>query len=167
MTLELDGAEGFAPAADDLALFTAELARWGDDGLKAWTPEEAESGEDDAHAALDAPDTLLLTAQIDPAIDGEYAYLWRFNGVVHRLLFNSGVEYVVLRVGDRVSPSPRRASPPAPPIPTSKPPASPRANLITRCGCPARRWTPHRRAVVEVAVEEEVYPLTDDETQPM
>ena len=64
---------------------------------------EAEEGEDEAHAELDAPDTLVLTAQIDPAITGDYAYIWRFNGVVYRLLFNSGIEYVVLQVGDHVA----------------------------------------------------------------
>ena len=168
MTLELDGAEGFAPAADDLALFTAELAVWGDDGLKAWTPEEAEAGEDAAHAALNAPDTLVLAAQIHPDIDGEYAYLWRFNGVVSRLLFNSGVEYVVLRVGDRVVA-----------FPTAGFTAGTAYTDLKAAGISTRKfdytiWMSGSmldgsagEMAAEVAVEEEVYPLTDDETQPM
>ena len=168
LTLELDGAEGLAADASDLPLFTAALARWTDRGLQPWTADAAEEGEDAAHAEYDAPDTLVLTAQIDPAIAGEYAYTWRFNGVVSRLLFNSGVEYLVLRVGDRVTA-----------FSTAGFIAGTEYTDLKAAGVSTRKfdysvWMRGStqdpllgEMAVEAAVEEEIYPLTDDETQPM
>ena len=110
----------------------------------------------------------MLTAQIDPAIAGEYAYTWRFNGVVSRLLFNSGVEYLVLRVGDRVTA-----------FSTAGFIAGTEYTDLKAAGVSTRKfdysvWMRGStqdpllgEMAVEAAVEEEIYPLTDDETQPM
>ena len=168
LTLELDSAGGFEPPTPYEPKFTAALARWTDEGLQPWQPHETEAGEDDAHAELNAPDTLVLTAQIDPAIAGEYAYIWRFNGVVYRLLFNSGIEYVVLQVGDHVAA-----------FPTAGFTAGTAYTDLKAAGISTRKfdytiWMSGSvldavigEMAVETTVEEEVYPLTDDETQPM
>lgn len=82
LTLVLDyAADGVADAA---AEFTAELAVWNGDG---------EDGD---------YDTLILTAS-DAGAESPYAYRWDFSGDVYKTLFNSGVQYLVLRVGDRVT----------------------------------------------------------------
>ena len=82
LTLTLDSeAGGFE---DVPSAFTAELAVWN-------------GGEDDADF-----DTLILTASADDA-QSPCAYRWDFTGDVYKTLFNSGVQYLVLRVGDRVT----------------------------------------------------------------
>ena len=168
LTLALDSAEGFEPEGPYEPMFTAELARWTDTGLKPWTQDEAEEGEDAAHADLNAPDTLLLTAQIDPEIAGEYAYVWQFNGVVYRLLFNSGIEYVALRVGDHVTA-----------FPTAGFTAGTAFTDLKAAGISTRKFNYTvlmsgstldplaGEMVMEAIVDEEVYPLSDDQTQPM
>ena len=82
LTLTLDyeaGGDGNTAAA-----FTAELAVW-----------NGEEGDEDC-------DTLILTAP-DNGAESPYAYRWDFTGDVYKTLFNSGVQYLVLRVGDRVT----------------------------------------------------------------
>ena len=136
--------------------------------MQPWQPGEAEEGEDAAHAALDAPDTLVLTAQLDPAFTGEYAYIWRFNGVVYRLLFNSGIEYVVLQVGEHVAA-----------FPTAGFTAGTAYTDLKAAGISTRKFdytiwmsgstldAAAGEMAAEVSVEDEVYPLADDETQSM
>ena len=82
LTLTLDyeaGGDGNTAAA-----FTAELAVW-----------NGEEGDEDC-------DTLILTAP-DNGAESPYAYRWDFTGDVYKKLFNSGVQYLVLRVGDYVT----------------------------------------------------------------
>ena len=50
-----------------------------------------------------APDTLVLTAEADPNLGDRFTYEWRFNGEVYRMLANSGIRYVALRVGDDIA----------------------------------------------------------------
>ncbi len=74
--------------------------------LRGWAP--APSGEDAhenvlADASRPAQDTLVLEAELDPSLGDEYTYTWRFNGEVYRLLANSGIRYVALKVGDDVA----------------------------------------------------------------
>ena len=82
LTLTLDyeaGGDGNTAAA-----FTAELTVW-----------NGEEGDEDC-------DTLILTAP-DNGAESPYAYRWDFTGDVYKTLFNSGVQYLVLRVGDHVT----------------------------------------------------------------
>ena len=81
LTLALDYEAG--GVEDTATTFTAELAVWNG------------TGEEDY-------DTLILTARDDGA-ESPYAYRWDFSGDVYKTLFNSGVQYLVLRVGDRVT----------------------------------------------------------------
>ena len=82
LTLALDYEAG--GVEDTATTFTAELAVWNG------------TGEDEDY------DTLILTARDDGA-ESPYAYRWDFSGDVYKTLFNSGVQYLVLRVGDRVT----------------------------------------------------------------
>ena len=95
LTLTLDyaasGLEGIGAA------FTAELAVW-DSG----TPEADGEGDSEGADTAEAFDTLILTAPTDVA-ETPYAYRWDFSGDVYKTLFNSGVQYLVLRVGERVT----------------------------------------------------------------
>lgn len=91
LDVRLEDADGFDIPMDYEATFTAELAVWGGDAGGA--DEEAEP----------EPDTLVLTVTDDPAIEGGYAYAFSFNGIVYRMLQNSGIDYLVLRVGDDVT----------------------------------------------------------------
>ena len=81
LTLTLDyDANG---SEDAYSAFTAELAVW-----------NGEEGDEDC-------DTLILTASADAA--SPYAFRWDFTGDVYKTLLSSGVQYLVLRVGDRVT----------------------------------------------------------------
>ena len=80
LTLTLDCADGAARSA----AFSAELAVWNG------------AAEDEER------DTLILTAREEAARDGG-VYRWELSGDVYKTLFNSGVRYLVLRVGDRVT----------------------------------------------------------------
>jgi len=51
----------------------------------------------------DAPDTLVLEAQLDGNLGDAFTYEWRFNGEVYRMLANSGIRYMALKVGDDVA----------------------------------------------------------------
>ena len=64
--------------------FTATLRHW-----------------DDASDS-DAPNTLVLDAEVDGNLGDVFAYEWRFNGEVYRMLANSGIKYVALKVCDAV-----------------------------------------------------------------
>ncbi len=90
LTLVLGAAqEPEAPVGEKQA-FTASLYRW----------DAAEQGQADDDAQ---PDTLLLTAELDPNLGDQFTYDWRFNGEVYRELANSGIRYVALQVGDEVA----------------------------------------------------------------
>ena len=93
MTLSLVEAEDFTPDTDYQPTFLPSLDRW-----NAAADETADAS--DAQTPARAPDTLLLTVSDDAQITGEYAYAFTFNGIVYRMLQNSGVDYVMLRVGD-------------------------------------------------------------------
>ena len=93
LTLTLDyDAEGIEEAQ---TTFTAELAVW--NGSAETT--DADTDEDEEEPAYD---TLILTARDDGA-ESPYAYRWDFSGDVYKTLFNSGIQYLVLRVGERVT----------------------------------------------------------------
>ena len=79
LTLDYDAND----SEDAYSAFTAELAVW-----------NGEEGDEDC-------DTLILTASADAA--SPYAFRWDFTGDVYKTLLNSGVQYLVLRVGDRVT----------------------------------------------------------------
>ena len=96
LALQLKDADGFDIPTDYEATFTAALAVWGG--------AEDPDGAADADGAAEAePDTLVLTVTDDPAIEGSYAYAFFFNGIVYRMLQNSGIDYLVFRVGDDVT----------------------------------------------------------------
>ena len=79
LTLDYDAND----SEDTYSAFTAELAVW-----------NGEEGDEDC-------DTLILTASADAA--SPYAFRWDFTGDVYKTLLSSGVQYLVLRVGDRVT----------------------------------------------------------------
>ena len=79
LTLDYDAND----SEDAYSAFTAELAVW-----------NGEEGDEDL-------DTLILTASTDA--EGPYAFRWDFTGDVYKTLLSSGVQYLVLRVGDRVT----------------------------------------------------------------
>ena len=79
LTLDYDAND----SEDAYSAFTAELAVW-----------NGEEGDKDC-------DTLILTASADAA--SPYAFRWDFTGDVYKTLLSSGVQYLVLRVGDRVT----------------------------------------------------------------
>ena len=79
LTLDYDAND----SEDAYSAFTAELAVW--NGVE---------GDEDC-------DTLILTASADAA--SPYAFRWDFTGDVYKTLLSSGVQYLVLRVGDRVT----------------------------------------------------------------
>ena len=79
LTLDYDAND----SEDAYSAFTAELAVW-----------NGEEGDEDC-------DTLILTASADAA--SPYAFRWDFTGDVYKTLLSSGVQYLVLRVGERVT----------------------------------------------------------------
>ncbi len=79
LTLDYDAND----SEDAYSAFTAELAVW--NGVE---------GDEDC-------DTLILTASADAA--SPYAFRWDFTGDVYKTLLSSGVQYLVLRVGERVT----------------------------------------------------------------
>ena len=64
--------------------FTAQLRHW----------EDASDSDTD--------NTLVLIAEMDHDLGDAFAYEWRFNGEVYRILANSGIRYIALKVGDAV-----------------------------------------------------------------
>ena len=50
----------------------------------------------------DALNTLVLEAELDNNIGDVFSYEWHFNGEVYRMLANSGIKYVALKVSDAV-----------------------------------------------------------------
>ena len=83
LTLDYDAND----SEDAYSAFTAELAVW--------------NGEEGDEADNEDLDTLILTASTDAA--SPYAFRWDFTGDVYKTLLSSGVQYLVLRVGDHVT----------------------------------------------------------------
>ena len=98
LSLVLDSAEDADAPVGEEQPFTASLV--------SWKPPKA--GEDAHENVLDdgeipVPNTLVLEAELEEGLGDRFAYTWRFNGEVYRLLSNSGVKYVALKVGDDVA----------------------------------------------------------------
>ena len=76
------------------------LARLGEDYQPAFTATLSNWMED----ATDTPDTLVLAvSQEDLAQAEDAAFTWDFNGTVYKKLAASGIDYLVLQVGDQVT----------------------------------------------------------------
>lgn len=76
------------------------LARLGEDYQPAFTATLSSWMED----ASDTPDTLVLAvSQEDLAQAEDAAFTWEFNGTVYKKLAASGIDYLVLQVGDQVT----------------------------------------------------------------
>ena len=84
LTLSLEEAEAPGAPVGDKSRFTASLRSW-------------DSADDSS------PDTLLLEAEPDANLGDRFTYDWQFNGEVYRLLANSGIKYLALKVGDDVA----------------------------------------------------------------
>lgn len=101
LELMLDSADGFEFGDEYLPVFKMSLAVWP-------TLQYDEEGNplpgEQAAAVEGAPDdTMILDAQIDEGIRDGYAYRWTIGGATMRQLMKSGVKYLVLRVGERVT----------------------------------------------------------------
>ena len=76
------------------------LARLGEDYQPTFTATLSNWMED----ASDTPDTLVLAvSQEDLAQAEDAAFTWDFNGTVYKKLAASGIDYLVLQVGDQVT----------------------------------------------------------------
>lgn len=76
------------------------LARLGEDYQPLFTATLSNWMED----ASDTPDTLVLAvSQEDLAQAEDAAFTWDFNGTVYKKLAASGIDYLVLQVGDQVT----------------------------------------------------------------
>ena len=76
------------------------LALLGEDYQPAFTATLSNWMED----ATDTPDTLVLAvSQEDLAQADDAAFTWDFNGTVYKKLAASGIDYLVLQVGDQVT----------------------------------------------------------------
>ncbi|MBE5808584.1 MAG: hypothetical protein E7317_09635 [Clostridiales bacterium] len=85
LTLDLAEAEGFDIPQGYQAKFLTDLRSWPVEGM-----------------AVRTDDTVVLTAVPEPELTGDHEYQWHFNGEVLKLLGNSGISYLVLRIGDDV-----------------------------------------------------------------
>ncbi|MBQ3424878.1 MAG: hypothetical protein IJH38_06760, partial [Clostridia bacterium] len=87
LTLVLGSAERPEAPVGSQQFFTGSLRKWNRSG---------------SYGAADA-DTLVLEAQSAGDLGDRFTYEWHFNGEVYRLLGNSGIKYVALKVGDDVA----------------------------------------------------------------
>ena len=85
LTLELASAQEPGAPVGAPQSFTGRLCHWKD-------------ASDD-----DTPNTLLLEAEIADGLGDAFTYEWHFNGEVYRMLANSGIKYVALKVDDTVA----------------------------------------------------------------
>lgn len=92
MTLDVTAAEDVVLPDDYEAQFTL--------GLDAWA-ERVIDAEGNALIVRDGehPNVLTLTPQIDAQTD-KYSLEWRFNGSALRTLYNSGIDYLLIKTGD-------------------------------------------------------------------
>ena len=122
--------------------FTAELITW-----KTHGDEEEQS-----------PNALMLSAQ-----ENEGVNVWSFTGDVYRLLYNSGVEYIVFRSGDYIAALPTEGFTAGTAYAKLKASGvSTRKFAYTLCQDEALRET-----TLSVTVEEETYLMGEDKNQPM
>lgn len=122
------------------ATFSVDLAAWN-------------GSEEDAY------DTLVLTATTGDN-DEEYAFRWDFSGAVYKKLSASGIDYLVLRVGDRVTA-----------ISTAGFTGGMRYNLLKSNGISSKEFqyhvlmgVPQPELAMRVDVDGETYALSQDET---
>ena len=71
--------------------------------LGAWKRPPEIDDDGDLVEPEPVADTLILTAEPEVDLGDAFTYRWTFNGEVIRLLANSGVKYLALRVGDDVT----------------------------------------------------------------
>ena len=101
LRLDLVGSEDSPLPEGYSAAFTSEMTDW--EAEKA--PQGAfpnDAVPQDADKTSPEGNTLVLTAVEPEDAGSQYQYIWRFTGDVPRKLYNSGVDYLVLRVGDDV-----------------------------------------------------------------
>ena len=143
LSLALDGSqpapEGFDPA------FHATFTDWNADNATL--------------DAADTVDTLVLTAAEDALPSGGYGFVWTFDGSVYKKLAASGIDYLVLQVGDQVAA-----------LSTAGFSAGIRYNMYRAAGVASKAFTYTVRMTdtgalsLQVSVDGQTYSLTDDET---
>ena len=124
------------------AAFTAQLFTW-----------QSEEGEE-----TKAPNALILRAE-----DASGMNVWRFGGDVYRLLYNSGIEVLVLQSGDYIAALPTEGFTGGTSYAKLKASGvSTRKFMYTLC-----QDAPLRETVLSVTVEGETYLLEEEESSPM
>ncbi len=137
LTLAREEDEGQTPGC-----FTARLT--------TWLPSKGEQP--------DAPNTLVLEAQ-----SADSANTWSFSGDVYKLLYNSGVDYLVLCSGEYITA-----------IPTAGFTGGTQYGKLKAGGVSTRKFAytllqdePLRETALSVTVEGETYLLEEDTARPM
>ena len=90
-------ADDFVPGLEWQPTFTAEMTAWSTFDPNA-PVAEGEETEEIAEPA--EPDTLILTITDEELMQGLMSYRFDFNGLAYRTLYNSGVDYLVFRIGE-------------------------------------------------------------------
>ena len=183
LTLCLDAAQDFAFDETYEPVFLAEMTYW------AAPPTPDENGATPAHAPQPTPapedltpNTMVLDAQVEEAIKegGAFEYRWDINGAVLRQLKKSGVDYLALKIGDRLTALPTEGFLAGEKYTELKmqgvstrrfqygvvmrfTPVDPEAEPLPEGEQPPEPWTTE----ITVTVEEESTLLTDDELEPM
>ena len=118
--------------------------------LTTWKQSDEDSG--------DAPNALVLEAQ-----SSEGANVWSFSGDVYKLLYNSGVDYLVLRSGEYITA-----------LPTEGFTGGTQYGKLKAGGISTRKFVytllqdeELRETTLAVTVEGETYLLEEDTAQPM
>ena len=95
LTLDVTAAEGVELPADYEAQFTLSLDAWA---------QRVIDGEGNELIVRDGekPNVLVLSPLID-AESEKYSLEWRFNGAALRTLYNSGIDYLVIKTGDELT----------------------------------------------------------------
>ena len=146
LTLGLDKNQQYAD--DYQPSFTADFTDW------------SGSGGADSDDSEDATvDTLVLTADT-ASVDSELGYIWSFDGSVYKKLAASGIDYLVLTVGDNVTA-----------VSTAGFAAGIRYNMYRASGIASKAFVysismsvTTGEVQVQVAVDGQTYTLTDDQT---
>jgi hypothetical protein len=95
LALTLESAEGFETPRDYEPEFTARLLRW-------YREPELDAEGNPIPDEDDTPDTLELTVVPEEKLKDVFAYRWDVNASAFKLLGNSDIRYLVLRVGDEI-----------------------------------------------------------------
>ncbi|MDD3213685.1 MAG: hypothetical protein PHY64_08420 [Eubacteriales bacterium] len=150
--LSLRRARGNTPNTDEeAASFNASFTDWNGDGAEL---TDAADGDE-------AVDTLILTASdadAEQTEDGGYAYSWTFDGSVYKKLAASGIDYLVLSIGEQATA-----------LSTAGFTAGIRYNLYRAAGIASKDFVYTIRMEgddlkVQVSVDGETYEMTNDET---